>query len=415
MSYAHSQTLGSRIARAAQLVTCTMVLAACGWMPFKGDSDSNGTQTRSSGSATPEVPVTASTPPPQPARSMPAPATQPASVAPAPARCPRSSARPCASTPRHPDRYTVQRGDTLWDIASMFLQDPWYWPEIWQINPQVENPHLIFPGDILSLAYLNGRPVINLERGTATRLSPRVRVEPLEEAIPTLPFDAIRAFLSRPSVLERNQIDDLPYILSSSDGRLISGAGSSVYVRGTEGDRGEVYNIVHVGDPLVDPDDNDVLGYEGIFVGQGRLSRTGDPSTLLLTETAREALNGDRLLPEESLVPQNFYPRAPGGDIDGSIISVIDGVSLIGQYQIVVINRGTRHGLEPGHVLRVWQTGEVVRDRFAKGSLLGQKVQLPDEPAGTMMVFRIFDRMSYGLVMEATSEIKVLDAVRNPT
>ena len=415
MSYAHSQTLRLRTTRAAQLVACTMVLSACGWMPFKGDSNNSGTQTRSSGSATPEVPVTASTAPARPARSIPAPATQPASVAPAPTQVTQEQRAPVRLNPRHPDRYTVQRGDTLWDIASLFLQDPWYWPEIWQINPQVENPHLIFPGDILSLAYLNGRPVINLERGTATRLSPRVRVEPLEEAIPTLPFDAIRAFLSRPAVLERNQIDDLPYILSSSDGRLISGAGSSVYVRGTGGDRGEVYNIVHVGDPLVDPDDNDVLGYEGIFVGQGRLSRTGDPSTLLLTETAREALNGDRLLPEESLLPQNYYPRAPEADVEGSIISVIDGVSLIGQYQIVVINRGTRHGLAPGHVLRVWQTGEVIRDRFAKGSLLGEKVQLPDEPAGTMMVFRIFDRMSYGLIMEATSEIKVLDAVRNPT
>jgi hypothetical protein len=325
---------------------------------------------------------------------------------------PRSAVR---LNPRHPDRYTVQRGDTLWDIASLFLQDAWYWPEIWQINPQVANPHLIYPGDILSLAYLDGRPVINLERGTASRLSPRVRVEPLEEAIPTLPFDAVRAFLSRPGVIEKEQIDNLPYILSGFDGALISGAGSNVYVRGTQGGQGEVYNIVHVGDPLVDPDDDNVLGYEGIFVGQGRIARTGDPSTLLLTETAREALNGDRLLPEESLLPQNYYPRSPGSPVDGSIISVLDGVSLIGQYQVVVINRGTRHGLEPGHVLRVWQTGEVVQDRFAKRGLLGEKVQLPDEPAGTMMVFRIFDRMSYGLIMEATSEIKVLDAVRNPT
>ena len=415
MRYAHSPMTGFRIVQAAPMIACFLALGACGWMPFQGDGGGNEAPSRSGSSSTPAVPVTASPPPPAPRRSTPAPVAQPESVAPATTQVVQQQRSPVRLNPRHPDRYTVVRGDTLWDIASMFLQDPWYWPEIWQINPQVENPHLIYPGDILSLAYLNGRPVINLERGTASRLSPRVRVEPLEEAIPTLPFDAIRAFLSRPAVLERNQVDDLPYILSSSDGRLVSGAGNSVYVRGTAGERGQVYNIVHVGDPLVDPDDNDVLGYEGIFVGQGRLSRGGDPSTLLLTETAREALNGDRLLPEESLLPQSYYPRAPESDIDGSIISVVDGVSLIGQYQIVVINRGTRHGLEPGHVLRVWQTGEVVRDRFAKRGVLGQKVQLPDEPAGTMMVFRIFDRMSYGLVMEATSEIKVLDAVRNPT
>ena len=414
MRYTHSPKTGVRIGRIAQLIGCVLIIGGCGWMPFKGDGKTDASaSTPSSGSASPQVPVTASSPPPR-RTSAPAPVAQPRPMNDA-ASTPMVSQRSAVRlNPRHPDSYTVQRGDTLWDIASMFLQDPWYWPEIWQINTQVENPHLIFPGDILSLAYLDGRPVINLERGMATRLSPRVRVEPLEEAIPTLPFDAVRAFLSRPGVLERNQIENLPYILSGFDGALISGAGSKVYVRGTQNNMGEVFNIVHVGDPLVDPDDDAVLGYEGIFVGQGRIARTGDPSTLLLTETAREALNGDRLLPEESLFPQNYYPRSPDEPVDGRIISVLDGVSLIGQYQVVVINRGTRHGLEPGHVLRVWKTGEVVQDRFAKGRVLGEKVQLPDESAGTMMVFRIFDRMSYGLVMEATSEIKVLDAVRNP-
>lgn len=413
MRYAHSQTTGSKVMLAAQLTALTLALGACGWMPFQGDGDRNETRVRTSGSATPEVPVTTSTPPPRTRSVAPAPAAPPPAMAPVQTEV--SQPPPVRLNPRHPDSYVVQRGDTLWDIASLFLQDPWYWPEIWQINPQVENPHLIFPGDLLSLAYLDGRPVINLQRGAGARLSPRVRVESLEEAIPTLPFDAVRAFLSRPAVLERKQIEALPYILDTRDQRLISGAGNSVYVRGADGAAGTVYNVVHVGDPLVDPDNNDVLGYEGIFVGQGRISRTGDPSTMFLTQTTREALNGDRLMPEESLLAQNFYPRAPGDNVDGSIISVIDGVSLIGQYQIVAINRGTRHGLEPGHVLQVWQKGAVVRDRFAKGAFVGKKVQLPDEPAGTMMVFRIFDRMSYGLIMEATSEIRVLDAVRNPS
>ena len=402
MWYAHSQTTISKAIRAAQLTACFLALGACGGMSSKSDSGN---------SASPEVPVTASPEPPRSSRATPAPAPAPRVSEPAETQVREAS--PVRLNPRHPDRYTVQRGDTLWDIASLFLTDPWYWPEIWQINPQVANPHLIFPGDILSLAHLNGRPVINVERGTAARLSPQIRVESLEEAIPTLPFEAVRAFLSRPAVLQRDQIDDLPYILTTRDGHLATAAGDSVYVRGTDGDRGAVYNVVHVGDPLVDPDDNALLGYEGIYVGQGRISRTGDPSTLFLTETAREALYGDRLLPEESLRPQNYYPRAPGENVNGQIISVIDGVSRIGQYQIVVINRGMRDGLEPGHVLRVWQAGAKVKDRFAPG--IGGKVQLPDEPAGTMMVFRIFDRMSYGLVMEATSEIRVLDAVRTPS
>src|SRR5688572_5379412 len=148
-----------------------------------------------------------------------------------------------ALNPRHPDTYVVQRGDTLWDIASMFLRDPWYWPEIWQINPQVENPHLIFPGDILSLAYLgDGRPVVNLERaplvtdaggGGVERLSPRVRSTPLDEAIQTIPYETIAAFLSRPRFIEKREIDDLPYIVAHREG-LIGSAGKDVYIRGLE-------------------------------------------------------------------------------------------------------------------------------------------------------------------------------------
>lgn len=322
---------------------------------------------------------------------------------------------PPVLNPRHPETYVVQRGDTLWDIASLFLRDPWYWPEIWQINPQVANPHLIYPGDVLSLAYLDdGRPAIQLERGagTVTRLSPRVRSEPLEEPIPTIPFDILRAFLSRPAVLDDDELDTLPYVLAHSEG-LLGSTGRDVYVRGTDAPVGAVYNVVHVGAPLVDPDDNDVIGYEGQYVGQGRLRRSGDPATMTLTESTRETLVGDYLIDEESITPVNFLPRGPDSDIEGRIISVVDGVSLIGQYQVVAINRGARHGLEPGHVLRVFRTGEVVTDRINR-RVFAEKVRLPDEPAGTMMVFRTFDRMSYGLVMEATRAISVLDTVRNP-
>jgi hypothetical protein len=319
--------------------------------------------------------------------------------------------------PRHPDRYVVQRGDTLWDIAALFLRDPWYWPEIWQINPQVENPHLIFPGDVLSLAYLDGRPVLQLERastgGNTERLSPRIRTQALEEAIPTIPYEAIRAFLTRPIVLDRNQLETLPYVVAHRDG-LMGSAGRDVYVRRADGfSVDDVFNVVNVGDPLVDPDNGDVIGYEAQYVGQGRLRRTGDPATLYLTESARETLIGDLLVEEETPAPVDFLPRAPERAVDGRIISVVDGVSLIGQYHVVVINRGAADGLEPGHVLRAWQTGEVVRDRVRRGGF-GQKVQLPDEPAGVMMVFRTFDRVSYALIMEATNEIRVLDAVRNP-
>ncbi|HSC14770.1 MAG TPA: LysM peptidoglycan-binding domain-containing protein [Gammaproteobacteria bacterium] len=324
--------------------------------------------------------------------------------------------------PRHPESYVVQRGDTLWDIASMFLRDPWYWPEIWQINPQVENPHLIFPGDTLSLAYLDdGRPVVNLERGPQVvqagpgvdRLSPRVRAQPLEEAIQTIPYETIAAFLSRPRFIDEGEVDDMPYVVALREA-LIGSAGRDVYVRGLEEQTpvGSVFNVVELGGAFVDPDTNDVLGYQGTYVGQGRLDRTGDPGTLRMLETEREVLVGDYLAAEEDAIPLNFIPRSPESEIEGRIIATTSGVSLIGQFHVVVINRGTEAGLEPGHVLRAYQTGQTIRDTHR--GLVGQKVRLPDEPAGTMMVFRTAERISYALVMEATTPLAVFDTVRNP-
>lgn len=325
----------------------------------------------------------------------------------------------------HPDEYVVKRGDTLWDIAGQFLQDPWYWPEVWYVNPQVENPHLIYPGDVLALVMIDGQPRITL-RGSAYRLSPQARITPLDAAVTSIPYEQIAAFLSRGMVLEREQIDSLPYILATRGQRMIAAAGNDVYVRGgAPAAPGTRYSIVHVGDELVDPDDKKVVGYQGIFVGEGALSRGGDPATVSLTDTNREALTGDRLVPESVDIPLNFFPKAPDTNVDGRIISVVDGVSLIGQYQVVVLNRGARDGLAPGDVLTVFQAGEEIRDRFARGSGFGgsdglmpsfggEKVQLPDEEAGTVMVFKVYDRIGYGLVMTATSDIHVLDAVRSP-
>jgi len=321
--------------------------------------------------------------------------------------------------PRHPETYIVQSGDTLWDIAALFLRDPWYWPEIWQINPQVANPHLIYPGDRLSLAYLDdGSPVIQLSRGSdqsgaTQRLSPSIRTEAIEEAIPTIPYETIRAFLSRPAVLDPAELDELPYIFANPEG-LLGSAGRDVYVRGSEAAAGEVFSVVHQGDRLIDPDDGAVIGYQGLYVGQGRVRRTGDPSTVYLIETSREASIGDYLIEEEEVTPVTFFPSAPAAPVEGRIISVLDGVSVIGQYQVVVLNRGARDGLEPGHVLSVYRTGELVVDPTRKKNFSNEKVRLPDELSGTTMVFRTFDRISYALVMEATREIRVHDTLRNP-
>ena len=317
--------------------------------------------------------------------------------------------------PNHPDRYVVVKGDTLWDISARFLRDPWLWPEVWYVNPQIENPHLIYPGDIISLVYVDGQPQLRLQRGgrPTIKLSPRVRAERIDQAIPTIPIDAIKQFLTRPLVVEKDELANAPYIVESADEHLITGAGDRIYVRGIDGEDYRSYNVVRPGDAYVDPDTGEVLGYEALFLADAQVQRFGDPATLKVVRSEREAGIGDRLVPvlnEE--IHTTFYPRAPEGSVDGRIISVVDGVSQIGQYAVVTINRGKREGLEPGHVLRVWQAGETIIDQVSARK--NDKVTLPDEEAGLLLVFRSFDKVSFGLVMEATRPIHVLDKVTNP-
>ncbi len=321
------------------------------------------------------------------------------------------AAQEVALNPDHPDRYVVKRGDTLWDIAARFLRDPWLWPEIWYVNPQIENPHLIYPGDVISLAYIDGKPRLVLERGRRTvKLSPRVRELPLDEAIPTIPLDAIRPFLSRPRVLGEGEFEAAPYVVASADEHLIAASGMRVYARGVDQGRGARYAVLRRGEVYRDPDTGEVLGLEAIHVADAEVQRGGDPAVLVLRRSSRETLPGDRLFPVgEDRYTDNFLPRAPERQVQGRIISVFDGVSRIGQYQVVVLNRGARDGMEPGHVLAVYRAGETIRDPVRK-----EKVTLPDERAGIVMVFRTFDRVSYALVMSATRAIRVLDRVRNP-
>lgn len=310
----------------------------------------------------------------------------------------------------HPNEYTVQVGDTLWDIAARFLKDPWYWPEIWYINPEIVNPHLIYPGDVLGLVYVEGRQMVAPIRASTHRLSPTARSTPLTEAVTSVAYEDIAAFLSTGAVLQRDQIDELPYLLATKGDHLIAAAGNIVYIRRNNSDElGQRFNIVKVGDKLVDPDDNKVIGYQGQIVGAGTLRRGGDPATLAITESSQEAAQGDLLIATESNLPLNFFPKAPSSQIDGRIISVVGGVSQIGQYMVVVLNRGSGDGLAVGDVLTVFQDGPEVKDHVEGGM-----VKLPDESAGTIMVFKTFSDISYALVMEATTAIHNLDHVRNP-
>jgi nucleoid-associated protein YgaU len=327
----------------------------------------------------------------------------------------------------HPQSYTVVKGDTLWDISGKFLKYPWHWPEIWSVNPQIENPHLIYPGDHLWLADCDGKPCLKLTRGTRNgKLSPEMREIELEAAITTIPLSAIGPFLSRPRVVGAEVLDSAPYIVAGSEERLISGAGDQVYARGVEPQKGKHYNVFREGSVYQDPETSEVLGFEAIYIADAWIKKMGDPATVDLRTTSREVMIGDRLLEiDDTNFDLNFIPRKPPHDVDGIIISVFDGVSQIGQYQVVVVNRGTRDALEVGHVVSIWQKGDTVKDPVLSGTYeedffnlknRGQKhevVTLPDERAGFAMIFKTYEKVSYAIVMKATKALHVGDNIKD--
>ncbi len=327
----------------------------------------------------------------------------------------------------HPRQYTVKKGDTLWDISSLFLKDPWYWPEIWQNNTQIQNPHLIFPGDILTLVYVNGQPQIlvndaqhrAIQRNSANnglpvkKLSPSIRSSALQASIPSIPGDAIRQFLTKPRVVTKEQLDNAPRIIGSEGAHLILGAGSRVYIRG-ELDKERVrFTVFNPGDKLIDPVTKELLGYEAKYAGEVHIVEYGDPASGDLTYTEREVLIGDRLLPEDKSKLENLYfPRIPDKEINSQVISLYDALFGVAQHQILVINKGERDGMEVGHLLASFTQGQVVRDHFDKHS--SKPIKLPNERSGLVMIFKTFDRVSYALTMQSERIIHKNDHLHTP-
>ena len=329
----------------------------------------------------------------------------------------------------HPEKYVVKKGDTLWDISAAFLKSPWLWPEIWQVNPQIRNPHLIYPGDVLELAFCDGKPCLKLATGGRNvKLSPGIRSSINEHAIPPIPLDVIRPFLSRPRVVDQDTLEMAPYVLASQDEHLIAGADNKVYVRGINKNEGSHrYMVFRSGKvyrnpPAAGEKQGEILGYEALYIADAEIQRFGDPSTALITLSKREVLVGDRLLPEEDPIDVEFLPHAPDHEVNGKIISVMDGVSQIGQYQIVVLNQGAEDGLEAGHVLSINESGRYVRDTIKRNYNIktgvnhgkAELVELPEERIGELMVFRTFDKVSYAIVMELQRPAHIYDAVHLP-
>lgn len=370
-----------------------------------------------------------------------------------------------------PDQYVVIKGDTLWDISGKFLKTPWRWPEIWQLNKEaIKDPHWIYPGDTVVLDRSGPQPRMSLIEGeghglATVKLSPTLREEQIENgAIPTIPITAIHAFLARPRVVSAGDLDAAPFILGSNDERVIFAKGDEAFATGGPADVTR-WNILRPGKTLKDPETGEVLGYEVEYVGDASTVSPGAPQKIRITRTAQEALAKDKLLAAADSDAFEYIPRAPDNAVTGRIISAYGGVSDTGHYQTVVLNRGANDGLAPGHVLAIYHTGNTIKlshDEQEKMTWLASrksavpeggawlysdvrclkdenskltydqtadlkamtrvgclnqdanKVKLPDTRAGLVMVYRVFDKVSYALVMQSDGPVFLLDTVKNP-
>lgn len=317
--------------------------------------------------------------------------------------------------PSAPEQYTVKKGDTLWDISAHFLVKPWYWPEIWQVNPEIRNPHLIYPGDVISLYYVNGKPRLGVNR-QGDKLSPSIRTYELEDKDIGVPVHTIRPFLIRPQVVSEEELKRAAHIVDSQENHLIYGSGDKVYARGLDNPMiGSRHSVFRPGKPLLDPVTGEHLGFEATYTSDAEVTRiTGELATIKLHNSVREVLRGDRLLPLEMESNELYFiPHPPPPGTEGRVISFYDALSQVAQYQVVVINLGQNQNIEPGHVFAVNQAGRVIQDVHHREDQRKQ-IALPMERSGTMMIFRSFEKVSYGLIMESELPMRIGDIVTAP-
>ena len=368
--------------------------------------------------------------------------------------------------PDHPREYVVQPGDTLWDIASRFLTRPWQWPAIWQANPQIENPHLIFPGDVISLVFIGGEPRLMVD-DSIRRLSPEIRRERLDGPITTLPLDAIEPFLRAPRIVSEEEFAKLPYILANQENRVFAGPGDrTVARRMPDAQVGDEFMIARLAYKFVDRSEAvvgdrhmrrnamrprgmvaasyerpssefwsntfgrldvfnyPIVGYELYEAARATVIQAGDPAILLVEQGRREVMAGDFVLPvDEFVLEQTFFPRAMEEmPENGRVLSITESYYGVGRFQIVAINLGTEHGIEPGHTFSAFRPGQTIRDnerypRMSRAAFQSPErvdVTLPDEHSGVIMVFRPFEQISYAIVLDGTNAIRINDLLDHP-
>jgi len=348
-----------------------------------------------------------------------------------------SHADEIALNPVHPEKYTVVKGDTLWDISGKFLQHPWQWKKLWETNHQIKNPNLIYPNDTIYFSLVNGQPQLSLsrpqewqtdqpcvlkpseyEKGRQSfpldnngKVLPCLRESELERPINLIPYERIATFLTSPKVVNEAELKNAPYVVGFQKGHLIAGAGDKVYVRGLDGDNTpQNYILYRSGETYYNADTHEVLGHEAKYVANATLQTHGDPATLMITKSSLEIRVGDQIMPDVEVEnPLHFFPQPPEQPLHGHIIGVINGRALIGLYSVVVIDKGSTDGLIAGHELIIYQKGKIIIDTHRE---VAEKVQLPDEIAGKIMIFRPFEHLSYALVMESKHDIHRLDDVR---
>jgi len=325
-----------------------------------------------------------------------------------------------------PRNYTVKPGDTLWGLAQRFLKNPWSWPEIWYANPRVRNPHLIFPGDQLVIASIDGKARLT------KKLTPHVRISPLDKALPTLPLVVIGPFLNYPQVIEVAELNQAPQVIGSPDGRLVLGTGDLFHTHGGMMRPNATMAVVRPHKTLVDPVSGDVLGFEVEAAGKAVVQRNDEPATLRLVESRRETRKADRLIGLPNELTHDLALKAAQPGMAGRVVSLPDESTRSAQWQIIALNKGRADGMEQGHVVRLHAAGEIAKvdttaipdTKTPKGGEADGastfdnpviNVRLPDVALGDAVVFLVYDRVSYALITEVTRPVRVGDCFSAPT